>query len=79
MCDVPGTEPSLDELFGDAAIRLLMRRDGVTESDVRALLCALKNARAVGLCETTRRRRDARGFGLPGDCGVRVRTSLQPL
>ena len=53
MCDVQGTEPSLDELFGDAAIRLLMRRDGVTESDVRALLCALKNARAVGLCETT--------------------------
>jgi hypothetical protein len=39
-------EPSLDELFGDAAMRLLMRRDGVTESDVRALLCILKDARA---------------------------------
>jgi hypothetical protein len=40
-------EPSLDELFGDAAMRLLMRRDGVTESDVRALLCTLKDARAA--------------------------------
>ena len=59
MCDVQCTEPSLDELFGEAAIRLLMRRDGVTESDVRALLCALKNARAVGLCETTHGRCDA--------------------
>ena len=78
MCDVQCTEPSLDELFGDAAIRLLMRRDGVTESDVRALLCALKNARAVGLCETTWRR-DAGVLAYPGDCGVRVRTSLQPL
>ena len=29
------TEPSLDELFGDVAVRLLMRRDGVTESDIR--------------------------------------------
>ena len=56
--DVQCTEPSLDELFGDAAIRLLMRRDGVTESDVRALLCELKNARAVRLCETKRGRRD---------------------
>jgi hypothetical protein len=41
------TEPSLDELFGDSAMRLLMRRDGVTESDIRALLCELKDARAV--------------------------------
>jgi hypothetical protein len=40
-------EPSLDELFGDAAMRLLMRRDGVTESDIRALLCTLKDARAA--------------------------------
>jgi hypothetical protein len=31
-------EPSLDELFGDDAIQLLMRRDGVTESEVRVLL-----------------------------------------
>ena len=66
MCDVPGTEPSLDELFGDAAIRLLMRRDGVTESDVRALLCALKNARAVGLCETTHGRCDAEVLAYQG-------------
>ena len=27
------TEPSLDELFGDVAVRLLMRCDGVTESE----------------------------------------------
>jgi hypothetical protein len=43
------TEPSLDELFGDSAMRLLMRRDGVTESDIRALLHELKGARAVAL------------------------------
>ena len=43
------TEPSLGELFGDFAMRLLMRRDGVTESDIRALLCTLKDARAVAL------------------------------
>ena len=48
-------EPSLDELFGDSAMRLLMRRDGVTESDIRALLCELKYARAVALGGTGRR------------------------
>ena len=42
-------EPTLDELFGDAAMRLLMQRDGVTESDIRALLCKLEDARAVAL------------------------------
>jgi len=42
-------EPSLDELFGDSAMRLLMRRDGVTESDIRALLGKLEDARAVTL------------------------------
>jgi len=41
------TDPSLDELLGDTAMRLLMRRDGVTESDIRALLSKLKDARAV--------------------------------
>ena len=46
------TEPFLDELFGDAAMRLLMRRDGITESDIRALLCTLKDARAVGTSAT---------------------------
>jgi hypothetical protein len=45
-------EPSLDELFEDAAMRHLMRRDGVTESDIRALLCTLKDARAVALGAT---------------------------
>ena len=46
MCNPHCTEPSLDELFGDVAIQLLMRRDGVTESDVRALLDGLRLARA---------------------------------
>src|SRR5437016_5455514 len=47
-------EPSLDELFGDDAMRLLMQRDGVTESDIRALLCTLKDARAVALAQLRR-------------------------
>jgi len=42
-----GTDPSLDELFHDVTIQLLMRRDGVRESDVRALLGELKDARAA--------------------------------
>ena len=46
MCNAHCAEPSLDELFGDVAIQLLMRRDGVTESDVRALLDRLRLARA---------------------------------
>jgi hypothetical protein len=47
MCNTRGTEPSLDELFGDVVMQLLMRRDGVTESDVRALLSELWDVRAV--------------------------------
>jgi hypothetical protein len=47
MCNRPRTEPSLDELFRDVAMQLLMRRDGVRESDVRALLGELRDARAV--------------------------------
>src|SRR5215469_13013255 len=50
------TEPSLDELFGDTAIQLLMRRDGVRESDVRALLCELSDARAAASVGTARER-----------------------
>ncbi len=42
-------EPSLDELFDDFAMQLLMRRDGVTESDVKALLCDLKDIRKAAL------------------------------
>src|SRR5262249_57110889 len=42
-------EPSLDELFDDFAMQLLMRRDGVTESDVKALLCDLKDIRKTAL------------------------------
>jgi len=52
MCNTRGTESSLDELFGDGAMQLLMRRDGVTESDVRA---ALSDARAVASGGTARR------------------------
>ena len=47
MCNGRCTEPSLDELFRDVAVQLLMRRDGVRESDVRALLRELRDARAV--------------------------------
>jgi hypothetical protein len=49
-------EPPLDELFGDVAIQLLMRRDGVTESAVRALLCELRDARAVAASGTAFKR-----------------------
>ena len=30
MCNWHRVEPSLDELFGDIAMQLLMRRDGVS-------------------------------------------------
>ena len=63
MCNARRTEPSLDELFGDSAMRLLMRRDGVTESDVRALLCKLKDARAVESCKTKRGSGGAKSAG----------------
>jgi hypothetical protein len=49
MLDGRCAEPSLDELLGDVTMRLLMRRDGVTEYDIRALFCKLKDARAVVL------------------------------
>ena len=55
MCNTRGTEPSLDELFGDVAMQLLMRRDGVTESDLRALLSELSDARAVASGGTARK------------------------
>ena len=42
-------EPTLDELLGDSAVRLLMQRDGVTENDIRALVSDLKDARTVAL------------------------------
>ena len=48
------SEPSLDELFGDSALRLLMRRDGVTEGDIRAMLLQLKDVRGVALGGTKR-------------------------
>ena len=49
MFDERCAEPSLDELFGDVAMRLLMRRDGVTEMNIRALLCELRVVRAGAL------------------------------
>ena len=55
MCNTRGTQPSLDELFVDVAMKLLMRRDGVTESDVRALLSELRDARAVAAGGTARK------------------------
>src|SRR5262249_4719258 len=39
----------LDELFDDLAMQLVMRRDGVTERDLRVLLCELKDIRAAPL------------------------------
>jgi len=58
MCESRCTEPSLDELFSDTAVQLLMRRDGVKESDVRALLDQLKIAGctvSVAIAHETRR------------------------
>ena len=49
-------EPSLDELFCDIAVRLLMRRDRVTESDIRALLGEMEEARAATSAETASKR-----------------------
>jgi hypothetical protein len=43
----PCIEPSLDELLADPAARILMRRDGVTESQVRAVIGAAQRARAA--------------------------------
>ena len=50
-------EPSLDELLGDVAIRLLMERDGVTERDLRALLAKVKEAQASALKKRSPNRR----------------------
>jgi hypothetical protein len=49
MCNERCTEPTLDELLGDPAMKLLMRSDDVTERDLRALLSRLKDARAARL------------------------------
>jgi hypothetical protein len=49
-------EPSLDELFRDIPVQLLMRRDGVTESDIRALLGQVKQAWAATAAETASKR-----------------------
>ena len=49
-------EPSLDELFRDIAVQLLMRRDRVTESDIRALLGEMGEARAATPAKTASKR-----------------------
>jgi len=61
MCNTRCGEPSLNELFHDVAIQLLMRRDGVTENNVRALLDELRDARGVGSGGTIPRARPALG------------------
>ena len=40
------TEPTLEESFRDTTMKLLMRRDGVTEDDIRTLLRGVTAARA---------------------------------
>ena len=57
MCNARCTEPSLNELFCDVAMQLLMRRDGVTERDVRALLDGLRVVRSEKSGETATGRR----------------------
>ena len=49
-------EPSLEELFRDITVQLLMRRDGVTERDIRALLGQVKQAWAATSAETASKR-----------------------
>ena len=41
-------EPSLEELFGDRAIRQLMASDGVSETTLRALLGRIRQTRQDG-------------------------------
>lgn len=41
----PCREPNLDELLDDAAMRLLMARDGVDEAALRRLVGSLASAR----------------------------------
>jgi hypothetical protein len=45
--DMLCSEPTLDELLADSAARLLMHGDGLTESDVRAVLFGVKRARTL--------------------------------
>lgn len=40
-------EPSLDELFSDPIVRLVMKRDGVEERDMRGVLDTIRNAYPV--------------------------------
>jgi hypothetical protein len=49
-------EPSLEELFRDITVQLLMRRDGVTEGDIQALLRQVKQAWSATSAETASKR-----------------------
>ena len=70
-----GTEPSLDELFRDVAMQLLMRRDGVRESDVRMLLSELRDAREAASGETPRERDDSVFANKASDRGQNIVSS----
>jgi hypothetical protein len=67
MCNEGCAEPTLDELLGDVAIRLLMQSDDVTERDIRALLGMLKDGQAVRPGERERRPAGGRVNLLPAD------------
>jgi hypothetical protein len=41
------TQPTLDEMLADPMVRLVMRRDGVDESCLRALLRRVRDQRAA--------------------------------
>lgn len=47
-CTYPGAdlagEPTLEELFGEPIIHLIMKRDGVAERDMRTTLESLRRA-----------------------------------
>ena len=72
MCESRCTEPSLDELFSDTAVQLLMRRDGVKESDIRALLDQLKIARCAVSVAIARKARRIHGY----ESGAQNRRSI---
>jgi hypothetical protein len=45
-------EPTLEDLFADAALRQLMARDGVSETALRALLGEVWRSRELTSCGT---------------------------
>lgn len=47
---VAGVEPKLCDLLDDPLIHLVMRRDGVTRAELRAVIRDAQRALGVGLC-----------------------------